>query len=187
MTTRQLFAHSAYGYCPVLIKTVFGYEDDRGDPVDYVRNELFQCTDYASSSFFKVNSGAALRLQNVLVQDFTIQLKAIILLEGGSAALANVTFSNVQPGTSPCEQAIILSTQDCDPFDFCGSFTYQVGKVEYLNNGNELSLDSSLNLFIRLSFVTSILIEDVAFQYNTLIAASDELGLITIDTSSAFR
>ena len=186
ITTRQLFAYSSFGYCPAITPQQGGYVNDRMEEIYEIRSDYFQCTNYADTSLFQIGSHSEIRLQDVTIQDLTIQLKALIELDGGSATLTNVVFSNVQPGLSTANQAVVLGTSKCDPFSTCGSFTYKQGKVEYLNNGYELTSGLRLNPFIRVSYLGNVLIEDVVFQYNAIISSSDDFGLITVGSFQSF-
>ena len=94
VTTKQLFASSGFDYCPALIKTKDGYMTDQGVLLTDIRSQYFQCSNYASVIFFTLGTQSHIYVRDVVVQHFTIQLKALVSLEGGSATFTNVTFSS---------------------------------------------------------------------------------------------
>ena len=155
-------------YCPsVHLNVTTGLmHDDRNLPIGtYATQE--KCDKYQTSALFQLSPDSTFHLINVRFDTIRHQPLAVILNQCGHLILANVTFSNIVPRRLGLSGGVIQQTtlSSYEPY-YCGSFIYDSGTVELLNNGYEYSQSNLFSGFAWLTALYSIHISQVTFQYN---------------------
>lgn len=155
-------------YCPALSLDLDLniYINDRGQSIDlttYAEQSL--CERYHFLVLFDIHPEANLTLHNVTFTNIRHQPLALISSNCGNLALANVTFTNIT--TMRNGQGVVMWTPliSKEPY-YCGSFLYNTGTVELLNNGYEPNYDFYAAGFASLSAVYVLNISFVTFRYN---------------------
>lgn len=157
-------------YCPA-VSLDLATNQWRTDKGQYIPQEKFAeqslCDFFQHSALLTLSPDSRLSLVNVSLQDMRRQLKAIILNQCGDLSLQNVTFSNIMTRRLGLNGGVIqqVPMQAKKPY-YCGSFVYEGGLVEFLNNGFEFSDTTYFSGFLWLSDLHQITISNVQFTYN---------------------
>lgn len=155
-------------YCPVINSDIASatYLNDRGQPIDistYAEQSL--CEPYHNFVLIGMHPEANLTLLNVTFTDIRHQPLALISSTCGNLVLTNVTFRNIIPKKDGLGVIMWIAMTSKEPY-FCGSFIYDTGTVELLNNGYELNQDSYAAGFASFSAIYLLSIHSVSFLYN---------------------
>lgn len=155
-------------YCPAVHfnESTRVMNNDRNEPItDYAPQAL--CDIYQTSTLFRLSPQSTFNLTNVRFDKITHQPLALILNECGNLLMTNVTFTNIVPKRLGLTGGVIqwLPREEFEPY-YCGTFLYQGGLVEMLNNGYEYSNNNLFSGFAWLSSVRYIEISRVTFQFN---------------------
>ena len=175
--------YSSCEYCPK--KHYEGCEvfDDRGNPKNSSWGE--SCDLNSESVAISSENSKKLILENILIQNFRKEYKAIIYSKGEEEIiLKNVTFYNVKTADSPKNAAVILieGTKNSNS----GNFTYNYGKVTLLNNGFEYDRAAKNSGFFLGKHLNNFLAQKVEFSYNSVTSPTDssiDSSLILIENS----
>jgi len=155
-------------YCPAVhFNEITGVmNNDRNSPIaDYAPQSL--CDVYKASSLFQLSPQSTLTLTNVRFDTIRHQPLALILNQCGNLVMTNVTFSSIVPRRLGLSGGVIqqLNIPAYEPY-YCGSFLYQSGLVERMNNGYEYSESNLFSGFAWLVALRAIWISEVTFQFN---------------------
>ena len=155
-------------YCPVVNWDVLSatYLNDRGQTIGistYAEQSL--CDSSHNFVFINMRPEANLTLLNVTFADIRHQPLALISSTCGNLVLTNVTFRNIIPMREGLGVIVWTSMSSKEPY-FCGSFIYETGTVELLNNGYEINPDSYAAGFASFSAIYLLYIHSVSFLYN---------------------
>jgi hypothetical protein len=155
-------------YCPVISWDSLSatYLNDRGQTIDistYADQSL--CDPYHNFVLIDIRPEANLTLLNVIFTDIRHQPLALISSTCGNLVLTNVKFRNIVPKRNGLGVIMWTSMGSKEPY-FCGSFIYDIGTVELLNNGYEINHDSYAAGFASFSAIYLLYIHSVSFLYN---------------------
>lgn len=165
-------------YCPAVSLNLATNQwlTDRKQPVSQDKfAEQSLCDFFQNSVLFNLSPNSRLSLRNVSIRDIKRQLKALILNQCGDLRLQNVTFSNVMTRRLGLNGGVIqqVPMQAKKPY-YCGSFVYEGGLVELLNDGYEFSDTTYFSGFLWLSDLHQITISNVRFAYNYMYVGDAE-------------
>jgi len=156
-------------YCPTALKASgSNWLNDKGEIVDstkYAAQSL--CDYYRTKNPFTLKSTGTLTMKSVLVTDFRQQYRSIIEYEGGAIYLKDTDFISIQTSTSSSKNAAIAlrSCTKTGPIN-CGTFEYDGGVIEFLNNGYLLSSTARYNGLLHLEGVYSIKLINIKARNN---------------------
>lgn len=155
-------------YCPALTldPNLNMYTNDRGQSIDLTTYaEPALCKRYHSLVLFNTRPEANLTLHNVTFTNIRHEPLALISSQCSYLVLTNVTFTNIT--TMRSGQGVVIWTpmSSKEPY-YCGSFLFDTGTVELLNNGYELNHDFYAAGFASLSAVYLLSLRFVSFRYN---------------------
>ena len=145
--------------CPLTKPNSNGlWVDSRGNAVA----EQSACDFYCASVLFTANSSSTLNLTNVSFTDVRHQPSALISATCAAIHLTNVRFANITVRKNGLNGGVIVLSSDST---LCGSFAFNGGLVELLNNGFEYSRDeSTLSGFLRADNTERINVTQVVFR-----------------------
>ena len=157
-------------YCPELTFDLATdqWQNDKEedvDPANYAVQSL--CDAYHSLVLFSIQPDTAFTLTNVSFSHIRHQPLSLIQSTCGVVSLSNVTFSNIQVASMGLRGGVIqwVRLNSRLPY-YCGSFRYETGLVEYLNNGYEFCEHAHFSGFAYFSAIQEVVITDVRFQFN---------------------
>lgn len=149
-------------YCRAVYYEDDFYTDDKGKSID---EGLFvpqkSCDEFASVSFFSLESTGILTLKSVNFQNFRQQYKALIYNQGGILNLYDVNFYNFM--SKPKSGAIV--SVPCSN-SYCGEIHYINGSIQLLNNGYEITDEIDLSSFMKLNMLRWLEIDGITAKYN---------------------
>ena len=159
-------------YCPALTQDLLTgqWQNDRNqyiNPSNYAEKSL--CDAYLSYVLFSVQSEVPFSLVNVTFANIQHQPLALVQSQCGLISLHNVTFTNITVQSLGLRSGVIqwVRLKGREPY-YCGSFSYETGTVELLNNGYEFNAQSNFSGFAYFSAIKLVFLSNVQFLYNNM-------------------
>ena len=159
-------------YCPEIDfdLATLNYINDRKEPIN-INNYAEQryCDVYRDFVLFDVQENSEFSLENVTFRDIRHQPAAVIRSFCGKISLKNVVFRNITVRRNGLRGGVVqwVHLDSHLPY-YCGSFLYEVGTVELLNNGFEFLSHSNFTGFGYFSSIQFLLFLNITFKYNNM-------------------